>query len=97
MYYKDGYYTDGADVDPKEDNYSEKDIKAPPEKFYDLVSPKDTLENGIHVIEYHEYKKLREALVELVNECDAYVDVETMKQWREVMNFNKIIDLTKTT
>ena len=41
---------------------SEQEIKKEPDGFYDLVSPNDTINGGVHVIEYSEYEKVKKAL-----------------------------------
>lgn len=42
-------------------------------EFYDLISKKDTIENGIHVIEYSEYIKALNKIEELQ---DKIIDLE---------------------
>lgn len=41
---------------------SEYEVKTSPDGFYDLVSPNDTIEGGIKVIEYSEYQALLDRL-----------------------------------
>lgn len=55
-------------------------VRQNPEGFYDIVSTKDTIQNGIKVIEYSEYEKLQkqlnvalEALEEVAIEQKYYV------------------------
>lgn len=40
------------------DDECEKEVRARPEGFYDVVSESDTAEGGIHVVEYAEYEKM---------------------------------------
>ena len=44
------------------DYESDSYVKCSPDGFYDVVSEKDTIEGGVHVIEYSAYKKAVEAL-----------------------------------
>ena len=55
-----------------------KDVKHTPDAFYDLISPKDTIEKATHVIEYSAYeaekakvKRLVEAL-QFINKAPVY-------------------------
>lgn len=52
------------------DDECEKEVRALPEGFYDVVSESDTVEGGIHVVEFAEYERLREEndkLIRLLN------------------------------
>ena len=42
------------------DYESDAYVKCSPDGFYDVVSEKDTIEGGIHVIDYSAYQKLKE-------------------------------------
>ena len=47
------------------DEYKNRYLKYLPDDFYDLVSPNDTIKDGIHVIEYSAYEKLQATLNKL--------------------------------
>lgn len=41
-------------------------VKCKPDGFYDLISTKDTIENGLHVIEFSAYEQLQKQNKELI-------------------------------
>lgn len=41
------------------DYENEKDVKCRPDGFYDIVADRDTVESGVHVIEYAAYEDLK--------------------------------------
>lgn len=66
-----------------DDKFTSQTLKCKPEGFYDLVSTKDSIEGGIHVIEYETYDtllakslKLREALKQIVRISEHYKTLE---------------------
>lgn len=60
---------------------AEKFVKCRPDEFYDIVSTKDTIQGGIHVIEYESYKQLEEQLQILKSRASQFESTlkETMK------------------
>jgi len=60
-------------------------VKQKPEGFYDVVSTKDTVEGGIHVIEYSAYQKLREENEALKTALEVYaMTKETFPEYGNV-------------
>jgi len=66
---------------------AEKFVKCRPDEFYDIVSTKDTIQGGIHVIEYESYKQLEEQLQILKSRASQFESTlkETMGE-REKLN-----------
>lgn len=51
-------------------------VKCKPDGFYDIISEKDTIENGVHVIEFSAYEQLQKQNQELINTLKFYADKE---------------------
>jgi len=49
---------------------TDKMVKCRPDEFYDIVSTKDTIEGGIHVIEYSAYQALEKENYRLKSEIE---------------------------
>ena len=67
------------------DYESDSYVKCSPDGFYDVVSEKDTIEGGMHVIEYSAYQDLKEELTRLQQELGK--EVESHRETAKVLNF----------
>jgi hypothetical protein len=70
IYKGNSCHFDDLEFDHETDSY----LKKKPDTFYDAVSFTDTIEGGIHVIEYSAYEAEKEKVAKLLEVVEFYAD-----------------------